>query len=189
VATVGAIVFSGWREEAAFDEGVSRFESALRLARTESANLGLRVRLSFDANGTAHVLYEPQPLEAPGEFVDYAACAWRDVVSGGLARVTRCELTGGSVYRAPTQSRDPFAPEDALPALTFYPDGSCEAALVELSPVSETDPRRAVVELDGEDGSFLTHRSDADALEDTYEQIRLARMPQPPDTGTMTGSP
>jgi type II secretory pathway pseudopilin PulG len=185
LAMVGWISFSGWQDDAAFEEGVSRFESALRLARTESANLGLRLRLSFDANGESRVQYEPKPLEAPGEFVEFAACTWNDVLSGGLARVSRCELTGSSAYAPASQLSSGTIPGDANSAecLTFYPDGTSDSAVVELAPAGESDLRRAVLSLGGLDGAISTKLTDVDSLADTYEQIRLEEYPDANDNG------
>jgi hypothetical protein len=184
LAAVSVLAVGGWRQEAAFEEGVDRFESALRLARAESARLGLRMRLAFGEDGSVGILYEPQPLEAPGEFVDYIGCTWRDVVGGDLFRVSRCELTGSSAWR-PASQGEILPGSDAVPleALTFYPDGTSDSALVELRPAEDDDPRRAVVEVGGAPGEITTRLALADALPEVYEDIRLAQFPEGSEGG------
>lgn len=178
-AVAGVLAVGGWRQEAAFDEGVDRFESALRLARAEAANLGLRLRLSFGEDGAVAILYEPQPLVAPGEFVDFVGCTWRDVVSGGLFRVSRCERTGSSAWQPVSQG--PIHPDTTvavpLDALTFYPDGTCDSAVVELRPSADDDTRRALVEVGGAAGDISRRMLDVDSLANAYDEIRLAQSP------------
>ena len=180
VATVAVLAVGGWRQEAAFEEGVDRFESAVRLARAEAANLGLRVRLAFGEDGAVSILFEPQPLEAPGEFVDYAGCTWRDVVDDGLYRVSRCERTGSSAWQPVSQG--PIHPDATvavpLEPLTFYPDGTCDSAVVELRPAGDDDPRRALVELGTSAGDISRRMVDVDSLADAYDLIRQEQSPE-----------
>jgi hypothetical protein len=190
LAAVGWIALGGWNDEADFEEGVGRMESAMRLARADAANAGLRIRMSFDANGNPSLTYEPNPLTAPGQFVDYVGCAWGDVISSGKALVSRCELTGSSAYQSASQpsvlsptvawaATQPSTPRDQPPmdSLTFYPDGSVDSALVELKPPADSDMRRAVIELGGMDGAINTLMTDVDSLSDTYLQIYLTLYP------------
>ena len=183
LAGVLALSLWGWRQDASFEEGVDRFETALRLARTEAAQLGLRVRLAFDANGGMTILYEPKPLESPEEFVEYVGCTWRSVLDDCAVSVSRCQLTGSSAY-LPVGKNEPgrdsaSASGDQVPmdSLTFYPDGTSDAALVELKPPDDTDARRAVIQVTGADGGISTWRVVADSLEDTYAQIHQEEYP------------
>jgi hypothetical protein len=185
LAMVSVISMSGWRQEVAFGEGVSRFSSALRLARAEAANLGLRLRLAMDANGGVQILYEPRPLESPGEFVEYVGCTWRDIVASGMVCVNRCERTGSSAYRPAGQglSASPQGDGAVLDSLTFYPDGTSDSALVGLRPPDDADSRRAVLCLTGMDGAITTWMVDADSLADTYDQIHLEEYPNDTEGG------
>ena len=158
VATAMVMAFGPWRETAEFDEGVGRFETLLRMARADAANTGRRVRLRFDAEiGTCRVLWEPDPLGEPGQFVDYTVATWTAETPNELLRVVRCVVT------------DPIAPatsdaggpgrqdeDDEMQALTFQPDGSSDSAEIELAPVDEDDQRRALVELNGMDNTITT---------------------------------
>jgi len=177
LAMMSWITFAGRQDDTDFEEGVNRFESSLRLARAESASLGLRLRFSFDANGAAQILYEPKPLEAPGEFVVYVACPWGDIFNGRLALVSRCERTGSSAYRSGGMGTGNPGDQAVLEDLTFYPDGTSDSALVELSPPDGADPRRAVIELGGLDGAIRTLTTFVDFLPDTYDQIYLEEYP------------
>jgi hypothetical protein len=179
VAVVGWMTFGGWKSQTDFEEGVNRFESSLRLARAESANLGLRLRLAFDPNGTPQLLYEPSPLESPEEFVAYAGCTWGDVLGGGLALVSQCQLTESSAYRPAGMGTGNSGDEAVLDSVTFYPDGTSDSALVELRPPDDVDTRRAVIELGGLDGVVRTWMGDVDTLADTYAQIHLTEYPDP----------
>jgi type II secretory pathway pseudopilin PulG len=187
LATVAAISLSGWNREAAFEDGVSHFESALRLARAEAARLGLRLRLAFDPNGGAVILYEPRPLEAPEEFEEYAGCTWGNVLDDCAVRVSQCQLTGSSAYR-PVGKNEPgrdsaFASAVPMDSLTFYPDGSSDSALVELKPYDDDDTRRAVIQVTGMDGGISTWMVDADALDDTYARIHREEYPYDTEGG------
>jgi type II secretory pathway pseudopilin PulG len=180
VGVAGWMTFGGWKSQTDFEEGVNRVESALRLARAESANLGLRLRIAFDANGGPPILlYEPSPLEAPEEFVPYVGCTWADVLDGGLALVCQCRLTDSSAYRPSGMGTGNSGEQAVLESLTFYPDGTSDSALVELRPPDEADTRRAIIELGGSDGVVRTWMADADTLADTYEQIHLEEYPDP----------
>lgn len=176
MATVVVLSLSGWTAQAGFDEGVSRFETALRMARADAADRNVRLRLAFDADGNAHVLYEPKPLEEPGTFSEFLDCTWGDFLGMGLVRVSRCELTGSSAYRVlnPLGGSPGGGDDEAvLDTLTFHPDGTSDTALVELRPMSDTDPRRALIRVGGPAGLLLTTFVDVDQLPDTYDQIRL----------------
>src|SRR4029434_7161556 len=80
ILLLGAVVmnFTGLQSSSQLDEGVEQFESLVRYARAHAANSGCRVRLTFEEVaaegelavplGNVFVVWEPDPLNKPGEF-------------------------------------------------------------------------------------------------------------------------
>jgi prepilin-type N-terminal cleavage/methylation domain-containing protein len=152
----GVIALASLRTGRQLEEGAWRFETMLRMARADAARHGRRLRLRFDGEGGAwQVLWESDPIARPGLFDDYASCVWRDSVPEGLVRVVRCELQGPSAYQTLVLqgAREPAAGAAALDAVTFYPDGSCDAAEIELADRDGKDVRTAVIAIDGLTGT------------------------------------
>lgn len=172
LAGVTVINFAGWHGSRQLEEGCRRFETMLRMMRAEAANRGRRLRLTFDAEaGRMQILWEPQPLCAPEQFVDYAAVGtWAHHVPNELVRLSRCELTGPSAYRTLSfgQTETPGAAEEPLEAVTFYPDGSSDSAVFELVRAGDgdSDSRLAVVELDGLNGTITSRILTASELQE-----------------------
>jgi len=167
--------FTGWQSARRLQEGAARFEATLRMARAEAANRGRRLQLAFDEDtGDCRVLWEADPLGEPGTFADFSACTWRSYLPNELVRVVRCQLTGPSAYRTMTaqQGMDDGVDDETLAAITFYPDGSSDFAVIELADVTdgdeEADPtaRRALIELDGLNGTMTTTMLTAEDLEE-----------------------
>ena len=134
-----------------------RFATAVRLARADAANRSRRLRLTFDPE-TAQptVLWEPDPLTAPGKFVDYSAiCTWRNLLEAEGIRVERCTFSGPSRYRyavdAASADRETVAETDLAP-ITFEPDGSADSAVVHLVEVEDPEGMLARIELNGVTG-------------------------------------
>jgi len=140
------------------EEGASRVKSMLQMARAQSANMGKRMRLAFDQPaGAATLLIELDPLGAPGAFVQYADADWTSDFSTELVQIVGCRLTGASAYPLmASQESQGSSDQPSLEPITFYPDGSSDFAVLELSPANLSDQRRAVVELDGSTGSVVT---------------------------------
>jgi hypothetical protein len=73
--------------------------------------------------------------------------------------VTRSELVGPSAYRLlewkPGERDD--SSDELLAAVTFYPDGSCDSAVIELESTSDSDQRVGIIEMDSLIGS-IDHR-------------------------------
>ncbi len=136
-----------------FPEGVRQFATCLRMARAEACTTQRRIRLRFDADeedaSPIEVLWEPDPLEAPGTFVEYASLTWGGQIPTGRVRVIRSELTDP----VPAAVGPEGADDEGLDPVTFAPDGSADAAEIELAPVAADDFRRAIVTLDGATGA------------------------------------
>ncbi len=139
------------------ERGARRLATALRLARADAANRGRRLRLTFD-DETARpaVLWEPDPLQAPGEFTDYATqCTWRRLLETDDVWVQRCEFAGPSVYRyvvgAGSADRQAVAETDLAP-VTFEPDGSSDSVVLHLVAAEDPEGPLARIELNGVTG-------------------------------------
>jgi len=143
------------------ERGAERFATALRLARADAANRSRRLRLTFDAETAGPVLlWEPDPLTAPGEFVDYATvCTWRSLLETDGVRVDRCTYTGPSRYRYVTDAASAGAEmvtETDLAAITFEPDGSADSVVVHLVEPEDPEGTLARIELSGATGRVTT---------------------------------
>jgi len=179
LVTAGTVLLTPLREKAGFEEGVYRFETLLRMARTDAAGRGLRLQIAPETTEQGHrirILSESDPLGKPEQFAPYAGCTWADMIPEGLAIVTRSQLVGPAAFRkrAVAQSDPGRSGDAALEAVTFYPDGSSDSAVFELAPADEFDPRRAVIRLDGINNVIQIRMLIEDELEEHYEQIGLA---------------
>jgi len=156
----GAVIISlgGRSEVEALQEGMGRLETAMLMARAEAANLGLRLRLGFDPETMqVLVLYEPEPLAEPGNFVAYTGCTWQDSIELDGLRIETCAFVGSSAYRTvETATGGAGAPDSALAAITFEPDGSSDSVHLELTRAADPDSRRGFVDLDGLTGTIST---------------------------------
>lgn len=158
----GALLLNlpGWSRARQLEAGSDRFETLLYMARADAANLGRRLRVAFrqDEQGTAQIelLWEADPLGAPEQFTAYSACTWLHYVPTGLVEVTSCQLQGQDAYRlmATGAAEALDSPEVTLDAVTFYPDGSCDSAVIELAAADPRDRRKVIIEIDGLTGSI-----------------------------------
>ena len=178
IALFGVVVLNvpAWAESQRLEEGAYRFESMLGMARAEAANLGRKLRLDFQTaeEGTTRirVLWESDPLSAPEYFSEYSACTWLHHVPTGLVKVARSELIGSSAYRLLEKNimEDAGASEVPLAAVTFYPDGSCDSAVIELLSTSASDKRVALIEVDGLTGTISSRITTPAELADERQE-------------------
>ena len=174
-ALVGLVVIStvGWYDSSLMPEGARQFESILTLARAEASAGGRRIRLVFDAETLdASVLWEPSPLEEPGTFVPYGG-EWAHNLPNNLVRVRRCQRIGASAYQTLTyQDGDEMESEDGeiIQPVTFYPDGSCDSAVIELVGRVQAEQRTALIELDGTTGGIRLRIMGPTELEEYLEE-------------------
>jgi len=156
LAGVLVVNFPALQGGQALEETSLRIETALRMARADAANKGRRLRLEFDQEADrATVLWEPEPLTSPGEFVEYTAGTWQKFLEIDGVEIERCEFVGPSVYRnyeeATAGGGD--AADPARTVVTFEPDGSSDSVLIELVAADAPEGCRARVELDGLTGA------------------------------------
>lgn len=167
--------FTTWHEKEKLPEGARQYEAILRLARAEAAAQGRRIRLVFDADTQqAHMYWEPQPLEEPGNFVPHPG-NWAHRLPDDLVRISRCQRTHDSAYQSLTyRNVEELESEDGqvLQSLTFYPDGSCDSALLELVGREGSEQRTAIIEMDGTNGMISMRIMTPSELEEFYEEAR-----------------
>ena len=147
----------GWGQSARLEEGARRFETLVLMARAEAANVGRALKLEFaegeDGWVETRILWQGDPLADPQAFSEYAACMWRHHLPTGLVSVASSRRTGPSAYRLLETEMADADEGEPLESLTFYPDGSCDSAVVELVSTSERDERTAVIEIEGLTGT------------------------------------
>ena len=164
------------------EQGAERLQTALRLARADAANRGRRLRLTFDDVTTRPaVAWEPDPLGAPGEFVDYApVCTWRHLLEIEGVWIDRCEFIGASAYRyvadAGAATQFVVGPADLAP-ITFEPDGSCDSVVLHLVAAEDPEGNVARIELNGLTGRVHGQILTPERLEELEELLAL-----PPET-------
>lgn len=157
LAGLTVISFSSWDSSRRLEEASWQFESSLRMARAEAANLGRKVRLEFDDSARPQILWEPEPLTEPGQYVPYEGASWATNLPNLQMVVSHCELTDGSFsWTPPSDQLQSQTQPAALSAITFYPDGSSDSAMIQLRGQDTTEQRTAVLTLDGLNGTITT---------------------------------
>lgn len=172
------------------DEGAMRIETLLRMARADAANQGRMFQLTFTEDGLYHIAWEALPLEEPGVFTPYDAAVWARNPPTDWVRWTHVVRDESDTYRPATQvnvetnvSQETRGSQAATPwPITFFPNGSCDSALIELRSTDLTDPRRAIVEVDGINGLF-TSRTLTSAEVEAFYADRAAQAQASPGEG------
>jgi prepilin-type N-terminal cleavage/methylation domain-containing protein len=156
MAGIVVVNFPALAGSQSLEEASLRMETALRMARADAANKGLRLQLRFDQEeGRVTVLWEPQPLAEPGEFVEYTSCTWQKFLQVEGIVVERCEFVGASAYRRLEDATvaGGYASDPDQTAVTFEPDGSSDSVVIELVAAEMPEGLRARVELEGLTGA------------------------------------
>jgi len=182
-AVVTVNMFGGVKEKY-LDEGSQQLETVLRMARAEAANQGRRLRLVWRGEEQRLVvMWEPQPLAQPGQFVEHTGASWVKLVPNDTIRVVNSKRTGASdadmnalVFGDTSKMGSDEEGETAL--VDFYPDGSCDSAWFEFASRDEGDLRRAVIELDGFNYLISTKILGATELAQWYEQMNVSQSEQ-----------
>ncbi len=178
LGALAAVWMVSWRTRQ-FDEGVGRLASTLRMLRADAARQGRRIRLEFDGenpDAPLSVSWEPMPLDAPGQWQPMDSSLWSSELPNGLVRVVGCTLLGDGAWRREIRAQygagETAGDEGELPDVVFLPDGTCDSCLIELAPLEEDDPRRAVVQLDGVNARVTIHETLVDGVEEVIERQR-----------------
>ena len=151
ISTLVVINMPAFAAGQGFDSGVARFAAALRMIRAEAVTRGRQMQLTFDDQGQPQVMWQPDPLAAPGQFQPFTVSTWADSLPVDQFRVSdvrRDTLTRDQVMNilAGGGGKDP-SQAVSLPAINFYPDGSTDAATFTLVPIDPQDLRQATVTL------------------------------------------
>jgi Tfp pilus assembly protein FimT len=177
LAAASVFTFTAIYQTANLDEGSDRFQTLVRFAQAEAATTGRKVRLQFVPNDTApvdanselraiKVTWEADLLNAPGVFEEYTNKSWSEEIVNELVGVTKVEPMSASGEPMPTEEvvsvdsapsdTGEFIASDEFPAITFYPDGTCDSAEVVLASRNSDDARRLAVRLGGMLGTVTT---------------------------------
>ena len=175
---LGAVVmnFTGLQSSSQLDEGVGQFESLVRYARAHAANSGCRVRLTFEEVagegesavplGNVFVVWEPDPLNKPGEFHPLHEVAPLLETMLGFVEVDEVRPVGaGLAEQRPATERQPHQDAGAVveeqsygfEPITFYPDGSSDTAEVVFSARESEEERQVAVQIIGTTGTVRRH--------------------------------
>ncbi len=197
---LGAVVynFSTAANGARLDEGATQLESLFRFARAHAESTGKQVRILFpeaesgdnaetlvaEAPGTTvRVMWEADPVGAPGVFLDLPEAASYVESISELVSIQQVQPDGqGAAAGADAAAPAPEAAETTAPetshspfsVVNFYPDGTGDSVNIVLTSRDETDVRRVTVRLAGLTGSI---RRQAAAEASTTE-------PEPPAPAT-----
>lgn len=161
--------FSNLQRGAELDEGATQLEALIRYARAQAASTGRQVRIAFEEDvgdglsvplGNLQVLWEPDPLNAPGIFAVLPEAAGfvrsiTELVNVEFVRTVEpdVEATEKSAAAGSTGATNE-AVWITFPPVTFYPDGSSDSTEITLASRSEEDGRRLILRLMGMTGSI-----------------------------------
>jgi prepilin-type N-terminal cleavage/methylation domain-containing protein len=183
VLLLGAVVFNfaGLQRGASLDEGVSQFESLLRLARAQAASRGRQIEIAFEEDvgeglfvplGNLRVLWEPDPVQRPGIFeplrdLQEYVSRLTDLVSIEEVRLVEgnnfdsappAALEAAASGDPPVEPLTAFAESESMlvtfPPIAFQPDGSSDSAEIILASRTSDDPRRIAVRVQGITGAI-----------------------------------
>jgi type II secretory pathway pseudopilin PulG len=152
LGAVATVALRGDSTRRTLQRGADRLATALRMARADAALIGRRLQLRFDeAEGRFATVYvENDPLGEPGEYTPFTDGLWQPYLSDRRVRVVASRLTGEP--RPPERyglSDDDDQPE----AITFYPDGACDTAEIELVDRLDEPPAwKVTVSINGHTG-------------------------------------
>lgn len=194
LAAASVFSYTALHRTANLDEGFDRLTSLIRFAQAEAATTGRKVRLEFDPSGAdseldlrkIRVTWEADMLAAPGVFQDYTNKAWsEDLVNElvGIEKVAPIQSPNTDPLASPQPGQ--AAPDFGLtpdeefflqdfPAITFYPDGSCDSAELVLASRNVEDDRRLAVRLSGLLGSVTSRsvsKQDATLFQDDSQSL------------------
>ncbi len=197
IAAASVFTFTTLYRSANLDEGFDRFQSLLRFAQAEAATTGRKVRLQFPAHALSdnsssvaeektelrdiQVTWEADALNAPGVFQTYTNKSWSEDMVNELVGVQKVQsmqspnvpAQTASVGALATVTSDESSPETVssessdFPAITFYPDGSCDSAEIVLASRNSEDERRVEVRLSGMLGSVSSRTISGDEVTNT----------------------
>jgi prepilin-type N-terminal cleavage/methylation domain-containing protein len=206
---LGALVlsFAPLQRGAALDEGAAQFEGLLRFARAHAAQTGRQVQIRFDepveedfwmALGGLRVVWEPDPLGAPGRLVELTEATpfVRGLTDLVLVEQAQWLEPGAQADEATAPDEDGRARQAdeefawTFPPITFFPDGSSSSAEVILMSHEKDDSRRMAVRLVGLTGSISRRLvEEAPDREASEPEQGKPSPPTPPEAPAKTAGP
>jgi type II secretory pathway pseudopilin PulG len=204
----GAVIinFNSLDRNARLEEGAANLETLCRYARAQAAGTGRQVRIIFGPEMTAaggtvtstnlpstlmgtnvvvRVLWEPDPVNAPGRFEPLPGVELLLEQVNDLVNVLKVRRPGSNRKSASGPWTEALAPLPEGPntnatyfgeaaaastfPMTFYPDGSCDSAEILLSAANSEDQRLAVVTFSG-----LTGASRHQLIDTNVDQTTLS---------------
>ncbi len=182
MAVVVTFTMFGGVKEKYLDEGSQQFETVLRMVRSEAANQGRRMRLSWNSTEERIVvLWEPQPLAQPGQFVEYTSGSWVSFLPNDTIRIVGSRREGLSeedalTFGSSAAAKSPSAMREAGDQiiLDFYPDGSCDTTIIEIASRDEGDTRIAAVQIDGMNYFITTRIMAGEELASWREEMKVS---------------
>jgi prepilin-type N-terminal cleavage/methylation domain-containing protein len=181
LAAAAVFSFTAIYRSANLDEGLDRMQALIRFAQAEAATTGCKVRIQFEPTPAEtaeeptdlrriRVTWEPDYLTAPGLFQTYTNKSWSEEMVNelvGVEMVKPLDKSSGvstAVENVEQETEDYFGGE--FPAITFYPDGSCDSAEIVLASLNEDDQRRLAVRITGILGSISSRSVSSDETTD-----------------------
>ena len=186
LAAASVFSYTALHRTANLDEAVNRLQSLIRFAQAEAATSGRKIQLQFapaaadlgvEESGLRKikVMWEPDMLTAPGVFLEHTNKAWSEDLVNELVAVEKVKPINNAPVADPGSFDPAFEPAPALepdtfanldeelaaaydefPAITFYPDGTCDSAEIILASRNDEDQRRLTVRLSGILGSVTS---------------------------------
>lgn len=223
LAAASVFTFTALYRSANLDEGYDRFQSLIRFAQAEASTTGRKLRLQFvsarEVNTSTtvtteensdlrniEVTWEADMLNAPGVFQVYTNKTWSEDMVNELIGVEKVlsiqspnvpaqSFSGANVASVEEKSAEGFSAGE-FPAITFYPDGSCDSASIVLASRNREDERRVEVRLSGLLGSVSSRTINTDTdgesvmeTEDVEEEFNtLFESSQPVSVSSSEGS-
>jgi hypothetical protein len=175
---LGALIynFGALQKGASLDEGARQFEALVRFAGANAANTGRAVQFRFEADSTndvasvgpqLRVMREVDPVAQPGVFED--AREADPFLTELLERIRFVDVRGGE--RPANQSTNEIAAftdessmGNAMPPITFYPDGSSDSAAIVIASRDLEDLRQMTIHLAGVTGGIRAEINSQDEM-------------------------
>jgi prepilin-type N-terminal cleavage/methylation domain-containing protein len=194
---LGAMVFNfaTLRRGVDLEEGASQLESLFRFARAHAAANGRTVQIIFEEDvgdgsvvsfGNLDVVWEPDPLGAPGQFERLPEAI--EFVRGitelvSVEKVRSIDPPGWSTSSSNEETTN--APNEtlSLPPVTFYPDGSSDSTEIILASRDAEDQRRLALKLTAVTGAVRREWVDAETSEPFPEPVSPVADPSLDNTG------
>lgn len=169
LAGLAVIGFAPFRARE-LDLGAERMATVVRMARAEAAKTGRTLRLGFSEE-TNEILLEVETETEDGrlDFREYTACSWLHLLPNEYVRVESCRLTGPGAYRTIVlETQTDALDESTLQPITFYADGSCDSADIELASRRAREQRRVLLRVNGLNGTIETQSARTEEQASTF---------------------